>query len=534
MQKVCFVCLQPSRLKCSRCDAIQYCGTECQKKDWKIHKQNCRDNNTDGELHSKLNMIILNKAKNYSDQGNYHRSEKYLRKLLEPSIRAQHSSDFLFGCLRYLSITLNNQGKHLEAFEIAQESLDMCRSSLGDNHLRTLQSMNSLASSYIKHRKFNQAYELLNECIEKSTIIFGKDHNKTILYVTNLGDAYNYDGRHDEAQKLFRECLAMITNKDDELYVDIKCKLAISCMKTSQCEEAEKLLTESLEEMKLMKGENHPQTIYIMMNLANIYEQQNKPLDQIETIRKECLAKSIAIFGKDHINTLTALGYLAYSYIDKGKLYEAEQLFEECLEKMNRIYGENNSESTIIMMIHLAEVYEKQNKLDDVEVIRKECFAKSIVIFGKDHISTLIAMKSLADCYRNQGKLDEAAQFYKECLEKRISILGHDHIDTLSNMRILAETYQRQGQYDESIKLNQECLDRRKIILSENHPNTLNVMYDLGVNYEYKGELDEAVTLLKDCYEKRCIVLGEDHPDTMECAERVDCINKLMVNSKIN
>ena len=45
MQKVCFVCLQPSRLKCNRCDAIQYCGKECQKKDWKVRKHNCRDNN---------------------------------------------------------------------------------------------------------------------------------------------------------------------------------------------------------------------------------------------------------------------------------------------------------------------------------------------------------------------------------------------------------------------------------------------------------------------------------------------------------
>ena len=81
MQKVCFVCLQPSRLKCSRCDAIQYCGKECQKKDWKIHKHNCKDSNsTNGELNSR--EIISNKAQSYLDQGNYLRAEKYLRKLL--------------------------------------------------------------------------------------------------------------------------------------------------------------------------------------------------------------------------------------------------------------------------------------------------------------------------------------------------------------------------------------------------------------------------------------------------------------------
>jgi hypothetical protein len=50
MNKVCFLCLEPSKLKCSRCLTIQYCSKECQKKDWKIHKNNCKDNNCDENL----------------------------------------------------------------------------------------------------------------------------------------------------------------------------------------------------------------------------------------------------------------------------------------------------------------------------------------------------------------------------------------------------------------------------------------------------------------------------------------------------
>ena len=82
-QKECFVCLQPSRLKCIRCDAIQYYGKECRKKDWKVHKHNCKDKNSSGELHS--NIIIFNKAYNYLEQDNYLRAEKCFRILLEPS-----------------------------------------------------------------------------------------------------------------------------------------------------------------------------------------------------------------------------------------------------------------------------------------------------------------------------------------------------------------------------------------------------------------------------------------------------------------
>ena len=103
MKKVCFVCLQPSKLKCSRCDAIQYCGKECQKKDWKVHKLNCRDNNrVNSELNN--NEILLIQAQNYLKQGNHHRAEKSFRKLLEPSLRSKHTYHFLAECFINLSI----------------------------------------------------------------------------------------------------------------------------------------------------------------------------------------------------------------------------------------------------------------------------------------------------------------------------------------------------------------------------------------------------------------------------------------------
>ena len=252
MQKVCFVCLQPSRLKCSRCDAIQYCGKECQKKDWKVHKHNCQDKNIycdgsddDTAIYSGSddNSAIFVKAQNYLKTGNCHRAEKCYRKLLEPSIRLQHPHAFLVGCLTNLSIALHNQGKHDEASEIAQESLVFGRSKLGANHPQTLDAMDILAKSYTNLKKFNQAYELLNECIEKSTKTNGKDHCTTIRYMTTFGNAYSQDGRHNEAQKILRECLAMIKN-DDKRNVEIMITLSSSYIVTRHNDEAEKLLLE--------------------------------------------------------------------------------------------------------------------------------------------------------------------------------------------------------------------------------------------------------------------------------------------------
>ena len=122
------------------------------------------------------NLVILIKSKNYIKQGNYFRAEKGCRKLLEPSMRSQHLSDFLTACLNNLSEALNNQGKYTEAAKIAKESLDICRSKLGVNHPITLESMELLARSYAQTAKIEEAYELLNECIERSMTVSLMSH----------------------------------------------------------------------------------------------------------------------------------------------------------------------------------------------------------------------------------------------------------------------------------------------------------------------------------------------------------------------
>ena len=39
----CSVCGKPSSLRCSRCLGAQYCDIACQRKDWKSHKEACKD-----------------------------------------------------------------------------------------------------------------------------------------------------------------------------------------------------------------------------------------------------------------------------------------------------------------------------------------------------------------------------------------------------------------------------------------------------------------------------------------------------------
>jgi tetratricopeptide (TPR) repeat protein len=113
-----------------------------------------------------------------------------------------------------------------------------------------------------------------------------EDYHTTITFKLSLGDVKNADVRYDEAQKLLRECLAKIN--DDKKSATCLSKLSVSYMEAFQYDEAGKLLVECLEISRRIDGENYPLTIGILLNLATVYEFQNK-LDKVEAIRKECL-----------------------------------------------------------------------------------------------------------------------------------------------------------------------------------------------------------------------------------------------------
>ena len=42
---VCHICSKPSTKHCSDCQRVHYCSKECQTKDWKRHKIECKDTN---------------------------------------------------------------------------------------------------------------------------------------------------------------------------------------------------------------------------------------------------------------------------------------------------------------------------------------------------------------------------------------------------------------------------------------------------------------------------------------------------------
>jgi predicted Zn-dependent protease len=94
--------------------------------------------------------------------------------------------------------------------------------------------------------------------------------------------------------------------------------------------QAEPLLLQGLEARRRVLGAEHPQTIAVMNNLAELYRRAGKPAEA-ETLFTQVLGLRRRILGPDHPNTTAVLTSLAVIKLDQRRYAEAETLLREAL-----------------------------------------------------------------------------------------------------------------------------------------------------------------------------------------------------------
>ncbi|KAJ7690978.1 hypothetical protein B0H17DRAFT_1288299 [Mycena rosella] len=294
--------------------------------------------------------------------------------------------------------------------------------------------------------------------------------------------------------------------------------------------DAEQLQLAVLECRGDIRGEDHPDTLIAMGNLALTYHQlgQLKDAEKLEVV---VLEKRRRILGEDHLETLWAMGNLAWTYHQLGQLKEAEKLEVVVLEKRRRILGEDHPE-TLHAMGNLALTYNKLGQLKEAEKLEVVVLEKGRKILGEDHPATLHSMGNLAWTYHQLGQLKEAEKLEVVVLEKQRRTLGEDCPETLHAMGNLALTYNKLGQLKEAEELGVMVLEKRRKILGEDHRYTLRAMHNLAFTYHSLHRFPEAETLYVDLLVKRKAVLGDDHPHTLEALADLAATRQAMDGSR--
>ena len=206
------------------------------------------------------------------------------------------------------------------------------------------------------------------------------------------------------------------------------------------------------------------------------------------------------LLGDEHPNTLSVMGNLAGVCISQGRYAEAEALCLETLESRKRVLGDEHPD-TLKSMHHLATVYNSQGRYDEAERLFLEALELKKRVLGDEHPSTLKSMHNLANVYGEQGRYDEAEPLFLRALELHRRVLGEEHPCTLGTMTDLATLLLVVGRLDESEKLYRESLERKRRILGIQHPWTRYAIDGLATVYERQGRTDKALPLRRELLE---------------------------------
>jgi tetratricopeptide (TPR) repeat protein len=288
---------------------------------------------------------------------------------------------------------------------------------------------------------------------------------------------------------------------------------ALFMLYRGQWNKAEELQVQAVAMRRRILGEEHPDTLTSMANLASAYRNQGR-WTEAERLYVQVMETSKRVLGEEHPDMLTSMANLASTYRNQGRWTEAERLDVQVMETSSRVLGEEHP-FTLTSMSNLASTYWNQGRWTEAERLDVQVMETSKRVLGEEHPDTLTSMNNQASTYRNQRRWTEAERLDVQVMETRKRVLGEEHPDTLTSMANLASTFWNQGRWTEAERLDVQVMETRKRVLGEEHPDTLTSMNNLAWTLKSNGRDDEALELITVCVQLLRQKLGANHPNTI-------------------
>jgi tetratricopeptide (TPR) repeat protein len=299
-----------------------------------------------------------------------------------------------------LALTYVGQGRWKEAEKLEVQVMEMTKRALGDEHHNSLSSMGNLALTYVGQGRWKEAEKLEVQVMETRKRVLGEEHPDTLISMGNLASTYDGQGRWKEAEKLGVQVMKTRKRVLGDEHPDTLSSmgnLALTYKNHGQWREAKDLFVQVMQTWKRVLSKEHPDTLSSMKNLVWAYRNQGRwhlvwtyrnqgRWKEAEKLEVQVMEMTKRVLGDEHPDTLTSMANLAVTYRDQGRWKEAEKLEVQVMETRKRVLGDEHPD-TLSIMANLALTYWNQERwkeakelLVQVVQIRKRVYlARSIL-----------------------------------------------------------------------------------------------------------------------------------------------------------
>ncbi|MBS0464168.1 MAG: serine/threonine protein kinase [Proteobacteria bacterium] len=223
-----------------------------------------------------------------------------------------------------------------------------------------------------------------------------------------LAGNYSDMGMYDDALNVEAAALAShrkLLGENDVRTAVSEYNMGTQLQAKGEAAKAELYYLAALRTYRAHKGEDDPDTLGVLGNLASLYGDMNRP-DLAEPLERDVLASRRRVLGNGHPDTLLAVLNMGVSLRDQRKFDQAEPLLREAFAGLSRVAGAN-AEATIYANGNIALLEADQGKLDAAERDIRDVLARSRRTFGEEYSTTLLAAIAEAGILIRRGKAVE-------------------------------------------------------------------------------------------------------------------------------
>ncbi len=362
--------------------------------------------------------------------------------------------------------------------------------------------------------------QIYNPHAEKVIEYQGADVWPRAELLRSMASYHQNCGRHATAYELYEELRNIYLSnkplpmKQSDLMVDISLRAAQMLGLMSRFDEGEKLLRDTMSEIKSEVEPGKPQLIHARSLQAWFCSWRGQHAES-ERLWRLCLADNIRIYYEAHVDTLIYQSNITMALIAQSKYEDAEELLGRTIPVRISMRGEDHPD-IIQSRQTLAIVYHKQGKYGKAEALNREIMKKADKIQGSDHPSTLNIVNNLSTLLGELGRFAEAEAMQRRLLVSRERQFGSEHEQVVNSRINLATTLEKLGKYPEAEEQNRLALSaQKKLWPDDNHPTTLNIENALGIMLLRQEKYDEAEPVLRKVLKSRRKVLGSEHLQTL-------------------
>lgn len=193
-------------------------------------------------------------------------------------------------------------------------------------------------------------------------------------------------------------------------------------------------------------------------------------------------------------------------------------LVEEALEMTVELHGEQDP-VTATRLAELALVYDSLGDYRQAAEVGRRAHAAHVQVRGERHPETLTILSNLAGSLREAGELEQAVAMYREAHRIREQTLPENHLLLAFTAHGLGNTLREMGSYEESERWLREAL---RLCLVHGSRNEAVTRINLSKTLERAGRVDEAIAEQQAAWTLYRQEFGDEAAATIEAGRRLD------------